>query len=172
MRRTHQTQEAESGCWKQTLRKSTILDEIGEEKKKSGVLYFWLFQMDFFFRRLEQLYYWEKPQEVIRHHCTSRPTWSWQLGLAHPAAGVTADPVWREIAEWFRVSQLPGESSSVLPVWVFLWVGIWVYLCLSLVTMGADVKTLRMGEGGLQKAFCSHSAAPTAASSLLQWLMA
>jgi len=35
--RTHQTQEAESGCWQQTLRKSTILDEMGEEKKKSGV---------------------------------------------------------------------------------------------------------------------------------------
>lgn len=42
--------------------------------------------------------------------------------------------------------------------------------------MGADVKTLKMGEGGkpsrLQKALSLHSAAPTAASSLLQGLKA
>lgn len=30
-----------------------------EEKKKSGILCSWLFQIDFFFSRLEQLCYWE-----------------------------------------------------------------------------------------------------------------
>lgn len=75
---------------------------------------------------------------------------------------------WRGLAS---VSFLVRASQLSLCGFAVGW-----YIFLSLVTMEADVKTLKMGEGGkssnLQEAFSLHSAAPTAASSLLQGLMA
>lgn len=64
---------------------------------------------------------------------TSPTKWAkWVLAQQEAAVTAAQEVVWREPSKWFRVSQLPGESSSALPVWVSQWVGIWVCVCLSL----------------------------------------
>lgn len=137
----------DAGSWKRLLEVNVTevnYSRWDRGKKKEEWCSVFFFRWTSFFSRSEQLYYSErKKQNKTKQSRTSRGNQRplhiralLVLAAGSISSGGSSDSrpkgsVTRN-SEWFRVSLLPGESSSAWPVWVLWWVGIWEYMSFSL----------------------------------------